>query len=560
RDEVAAFAHALDQAGVGAGDAVAILSDNRPEWLYADLGAQSVGAMAIGIYQTNPPDDVAYVLKHAGVRVLVCEDQEQVDKAIEVAEATPTVERVVCIDPRGTRGYSDPRLVRWDDFQAAGAAQHEREPDWWSAQVASRDPDAPSMVVYTSGTTGQPKGAMLSPRNALAVVPDLAKDLAATQDDCLLSYLPLCHVAEKIYSVFLPLETGAIVHFGESIETVQQDLAEVSPTVFLGVPRIWEKMHASVTLKMRDSGWLQRVLYDFFVQRGHRWRDPSGPTRLGPLQRVGAWLGDLLVFRALHEHLGLRRCRLPTSGAAPIAPDLLRWFAAVGIPVREGYGMTECAGATHFNLPDRNRLGTVGMTLSPLETVIADDGEVLIRGPSVFCGYLNNEAATAEAIDADGYYHTGDIGQLDEDGFLSITGRKKEILITAGGKNLSPERIENAIKISPYIKEVVAIGDRRKFVSALVQIDAEAVGDWALRQKVPFTDFEDLTQKPEVQALVDQEIRRLNEALARVEQVRTFRLFPKELHQDDGELTPTQKVRRKAIGELWGELVEDMYR
>ncbi|MEN0064522.1 MAG: AMP-binding protein [Myxococcota bacterium] len=559
-DHVAEAAHALHEAGVGPGDAVGILSDNRPEWLYADLGAQSIGALAVGIYQTNPPADVAYILDHAKVKVLICEDQEQVDKAIEVAAETPSVTRVVCIDPRGTRGYDDPRLVTWHAFTETGRAARGADPDWWSAQVAARNPEAPSMVVYTSGTTGPPKGALLSPRNATAVVGDLSRSLKASEQDWLLSYLPLCHVAEKIYSVFIPLTVGCVVHFGESIETVQEDLKEVSPTIFLGVPRIWEKMHAAVTLRMRDSGWLQRQLFDFFVARGQHWRDPERIKPLGPFEWLGAQLGDLLVFRALHEHLGLRRCRLPTSGAAPIAPDLLRWFSAVGLPVREGYGMTECAGATHFNLPHANRLGTVGQTLSPLETSVADDGEILIQGPSVFCGYLHNEEATRAIIDEQGRYHTGDIGSIDADGFLSITGRKKEILITAGGKNLSPERIENALKLSPYIKEVVAIGDRRKFVSALVQIDADAVGDWALRERIPFTDFEDLTKQTQVTDLVDKEIRRANEALARVEQVRAFRLFPKELHQDDGELTPTQKVRRKAIGERWGRLVEEMYR
>ena len=559
RDEVAATAHALDAAGVQPGEAVGILSDNRPEWLFADLGAQSIGALAVGIYQTNPAPDVAYILQHAGVKVLICEDQEQVDKAIEIAAQTPAVVRVVCIDPRGTRGYDDPRLVTWEDFTAEGRAAKAADAGWWDNQVAARDPDAPSMVVYTSGTTGRPKGALLSPRNATAVVPFLVQQLQATEGDALLSYLPLCHVAEKIYSFFIPLSVASVVHFGESIETVQEDLKEVSPTIFLGVPRIWEKMHAAVTLRMRDSGWLQRTLFDLCVRWGHRWRDPDRSRPLNLLERLGATIADVLVFRSLHEHLGLRRCRLPTSGAAPIAEELLRWFSAVGIPVREGYGMTECGGATHFNFPGRNRLGTVGQVLEPNLATIDEDGEVMIQGPSVFCGYLHNEEATRAVIDEQGRYHTGDIGRIDDDGYLRITGRKKEIIITAGGKNLSPERIENALKVSPYIKEVVVIGDRRKFVSALVQIDSDSVGDWALRSKVPFTDFEDLTRRPEVIELVDREIRRLNDGLARVEQVRAFRLFPKELHQDDGELTPTQKVRRRSIGEIWGTLIEDMY-
>jgi len=317
RDEVAAFAHALHASGLAEGDAVAILSDNRPEWLYADLGAQSIGALAVGIYQTNPAPDVAYILRHAGVRVLVCEDQEQVDKAIEVADDTPTVERVVCIDPRGTRGYPDPRLVPWHDFVAEGSRRHDADPGWWGDRVAERDGDAPSMVVYTSGTTGRPKGALLSPRNATAVVGTLAESLGATDADWLLSYLPLCHVAEKIYSVFLPLSVGCVVHFGESIATVQEDLREVSPTIFLGVPRIWEKMHASVTLRMQDSGWLQRRLFDHFVGRGMRWREPDRTRPLGVLERAHAWLADVLVFRALQEHLAFGAADCPRAAPRP---------------------------------------------------------------------------------------------------------------------------------------------------------------------------------------------------------------------------------------------------
>ena len=559
REHIAHVAHALHALGVRRGDAVAILSDNRPEWLYADLAAQSLGAMAVGIYQTNPPADVAYILQHASVKVLICEDQEQLDKAIEVAADTPSVEVVICIDPRGTRHYTDPRLKRWEDVVRIGEQARQEDDEWFEAQVAERDPHEPTMVVYTSGTTGPPKGAMLSASNALSVIEALVDSLKVKPSDQILSYLPLCHVAEKIYTFFIPLHVGCVVHFGESIATVQHDLREVSPTIFLGVPRIWEKMHASVILKMRDASWIARAIFNYFVKRFHKLRSPDNDRALTGFARIEAWVADLLVFRAVQEHQGLRRCTLPASGAAPIAPDLLRWFYAVGIPIREGYGMTECAGATHFNVPGHNRLGTVGQTIEPLQTTLADDGEVLVRGPSVFLGYLHNEEATRRAIDDDGWYHTGDIGAIDSEGYLSITGRKKEIIITAGGKNLSPEKIENALKMSPYIKEVVAIGDARKFIGALVQIDGDATGDWATREGVTFTDFEDLTRRPEVIALIDREIKQANEHLARVEHVRAVRLFPKELHQDDGELTATQKVRRRSIHEKWNHLVEDIY-
>lgn len=563
-ERVAATAHALADLGVGAGDHVGILSDNRPEWLYADLGTQALGARAVGIYQTNPPPDVAYILDHAGCKVLICEDQEQVDKAIEVAAETPTVEHVVVIDPRGTRHYDDPRPRRWDDLLQRGEALRREQPGWFDAQLRRRDPDEPTMVVYTSGTTGRPKGALLSASNAMVTGAALSEAFGASPRDTLLSYLPLCHVAEKIFSQYIPLSSGAVVHFGESIATVQEDLREVSPTVFLGVPRIWEKVHAGVTLKMRDSSWLKRTLYTWFSRVGRRIaerrlasRRPSLPRRV--LDAVVWFVGDLLVYRPLQERLGMRRCRLPVSGAAPISQDLLRWFHGIGVPISEGFGMTECAGVSHVNMPGAVKLGTVGTSIPLTECATAADGEVLLRGPFVFRGYLHDEAATRETVDDEGWLHTGDVGEIDGDGYLRITGRKKEIIITAGGKNLSPEKIENALKTSPYIKEAVAIGDGRKFVSALIQIETDSVGQWATRQQIPYTSFEDLSGKPEVRDLIAREIRTANDRMARVESVREFRLFRKELHQDDGELTATQKVRRRNIFQIYGDLIEEMY-
>ncbi len=559
RDQAAAVGHALADLGVQSGDHVAILSDNRPEWLFADLGAQGIGARSVGVYQTNPPEDVAYVVQHSGAKVLFCEDQEQVDKAVAIADETPNVQHVVVFEPRATRRYPDPRLLTWSDLLARGRTLATERPGWFAERVQQLDPDAPAMVVYTSGTTGQPKGALLSSANANTIPDALVDMLGAGPDDAILSYLPLCHVAEKIFSLFVPLACGCTVHFGEAIETVQEDLREVSPTIFLGVPRIWEKVHASVTLKMQDASWLKRALYGFFSSRGQPVGERRRQGTLTLADRLLWRLGDLLVFRPLQERLGLRRCRLPVTGAAPISSDLLAWFHGVGVPVVEGYGQTECAGVSHMNPPGRPQLGSVGQVLPGLEHRIADNGEILVRGRHVFCGYLHDAEATAATVDDDGWLHTGDIGALDEQGFVRITGRSKEIIITAGGKNLSPEKIENALKTSVYIREVVAIGDRRKFVGALIQIDREAVGNHAQRQGVAYTSFGDLAAKDEVIKLISDEVARANDLLARVEQVRAFRLLPRELNQDDGELTATQKVRRSAVHESWSELIESMY-
>jgi long-chain acyl-CoA synthetase len=546
-DRVRAVACRLRELGVGAGDHVAILSDNRTEWVYADLGAQAIGARSVGIYQTNPPADVAYILQDSGSVVLFAEDQEQVDKAFEIAKDTPSVKHVIVFEPRGTGDLGDSRIVSWDDFLLRGTGLAKQEPTGaFDERLAKLDPAAPAMVVYTSGTTGPPKGAMISARNVLEVGVPFSERMGFGEEDTILSYLPLCHVAEKILSLFLPLTTGAVVHFGESLETVQADLREVSPTIFLGVPRIWEKMHAQVTVKMQDSSWLKRTLFGYFT---------SARTR-GPIGRA---LGDLFVYRPLQERLGLRRCRWALTGAAPISADLIRWYHRIGIPVVEGYGQTECGGISHINMKDANRIGTVGKSVPMVEHEIAGDGEILVRGPNVFCGYLNNPEATAETIDADGWLHTGDIGAIDADGYLTITGRKKEIIITAGGKNLSPEKIENALKTSPYVKEAISIGDRRKFIGALVQIEYDNVGSWATRRGLPYTSYQDLAAKPEVVDLVAKAIDSANELLAPVEQVKSFRILPKELSQDDGELTATQKVRRREVMTKFEPLIETMY-
>jgi long-chain acyl-CoA synthetase len=538
RDRVARAAWALWQWGLRPGEHACILSDNRPEWLITDLAIQACGARSVGIYQTNPASEVAWLLEHCGAEILFAEDQEQIDKVVEHDAPLPSLRTLVAYDPRGTLHYSDERLVAWQDFLG-----DEPPEGWWLGRIEALDPDEAAMVVYTSGTTGTPKGALLSAHNALAGAEVMAPMLGLGPDDLVLSYLPLCHVAEKIFSLFLPLQVGCVVHFGESIETVRTDLGEVQPTIFLGVPRIWEKMYASVQLKMKDASWFKAALF--------RW---AQRTR-------GGWqlaLADVLVYRPLRHRLGLSRCRLPISGAAPIAPELLAWFTSIGVPILEGYGQTECAGVSHLTPPGDVRKGKIGPAIACTPCQIADDGEILVSGPTVFKGYLNDPEATAKTV-IDGWLYTGDLGALDADGYLSITGRKKEILITAGGKNLSPERIENVLKTSLYIKEAVALGDGQKFVAALIQVDADATVDWASRQGLGTTSFEDLVSRSEVVGLIQQEVNRVNEGLARVEQVRAFRLLPRELHQDNGELTATQKIRRRAVSEIWSELTDQIY-
>ena len=555
---VATTARALHHRGVGHGDFVSILADNRPEWLYVDLATQTLGGRSAGIYQTNPAEEVRFIINHSGSKLLFCEDQEQVDKAVEIRNEVP-LNTVVAFDNRGLRNYDDQFILKWDHFLELGRdLETESLLSWFRELSAAMDPEEPSMVIYTSGTTGEPKGALISNANVMQLAHMSTSEFQVTPEDSVLSYIPLCHIAEKIFTLFIPLTSGAVTHFGESIETVQSDLAEVSPTVFLGVPRIWERMHSRINLKMKDASWLKKTLYNWALGAGEAFRIAQAQNKVSLILRLKNWLGDLLIFRALQERLGLRRVRFAVSGAAPISPDLIGWFHSIGVPIAEGYGQTESTGVSHCNRPEKIRIGTVGQIMPGMECRIAEDGEILLRGPAVFCGYLHNDEATADTI-KDGWLHTGDIGTEDSDGFLSITGRKKEIIITSGGKNLSPERLENTLKLSEYIKEAVTLGDGQKFVAALIQVEYDTTSDWAQRRKLPHTSYADLVEKPEVQELISGEINRLNEQLARVEQIKAFRFFPKELHQDDGELTPTQKVKRKAIRDIYAELIDSIY-
>jgi long-chain acyl-CoA synthetase len=557
-DRTCAVALALRELGVQPSDHVSIHSENCPEWLYADLAIQGIGARSVGIYQTSPPADVAYLLNHCESVLHFAEDQEQVDKAVAIADETPTVRHFVAFDPRGTHRIGDARLRTWHDLIARGLELLDREPDWFIERVIELDPEAPCIVIYTSGTTGRPKGAVLSSRNALATK-NVARQLDYSADDLILSYLPLCHVAEKIFSLFSPMHSGCVVHFGESIDTVRQDLRDVSPTIFLGVPRIWEKIHAHVTLRMKDSSWLKRRVFDMCIATGARIAPRRDAGSMTVLDRVRWAVCDLILFRSLQEQLGMRRCRCAISGAAPIAPEILLWFHSIGIQIREAYGQTECSGVATANVPGRNRIGSVGEALDGIEQKIAEDGEILIRGATVFLGYLHNPEATAATLDPDGWLHTGDIGTIDDDGYLWITGRKKELIITSAGKNISPEKVENALKTSPYIHEAVAVGDARKYIAALVEIEFDVVADWATRRNLQYTSFADLASNPVVLKMLDEEIMRCNEQLARAEHVRKFRTLPRELNEDDGELTATRKVRRRNVLHAWSELVGELY-
>lgn len=546
--------------GLARGGHVGVISENRVEWVLAQMGAGLVGAVTVGVYPTSPTNEVAYVVGHADIEIVVCEDQEQADKVLEAIDALPRLRRIVVIETKGLASYgaeARERILSFAELEAAGAALQAREGDARvDAALAAQSLDDIGLMIYTSGSTGAPKGAMISWRNIRGVVPGIVERLQLDARTTHLSYLPLCHVAEQMLTSFVPLYLGSQVNFGESIRTVQEDLREVAPTMFLGVPRIWEKLHASISIKMQDTGRLRRTLY----RRALATCAPLAEkprARWTPGERLRFGLAYWSVLRALQNFIGLRNARVALTGAAPIPPDVVRFFRTLGVPLVEVYGLTESTGMVSGHRLDQVKVGTVGPATEGVEHRVGAQGELQIRGEMVFRGYYKNPEATAASI-RDGWLHTGDV-VAEEGGQLRIVDRLKDIMITAGGKNLTPSEIENTMKASPYVKECIVIAEGRKFVSALVQIDYETVGKWAEAQRLAFTHFRSLVELPRVRELIDAELQRGNARLAQVAQVRRFHLLTKELDHDDGEVTATMKVRRSSIYKTYAGEIEALY-
>ncbi|MGI5150394.1 AMP-dependent synthetase/ligase [Plantactinospora sp. CA-294935] len=567
-DTVQTVAHGLLALGVQPGDRVAIHAENRREWLFTDVATVALRAMTVGLYPTNPPPEVGYLLSHSGARVLIAEDQEQVDKALEVIDACPELERIVYLEPRGIRHrYRHPALLGWDELLAIGAEHRAAEPGAVAARMAAATAGDVATLIYTSGTTGPAKGAMLTVANvdfAIRVLVDGGgfTDPPPGPYDLLLSYLPLCHVAERIFTTWFNAGAGVQVAFAESIDTVQSNLREIQPTILFGVPRIWEKILAGVTIRLANASPVKR--WNARLWLGVADRIAGTLVRTGGRHTAGTRLaygiGWLFCYRALRVRIGMRRVRYAASGAAPIAPDVLRFFMGIGIRMHEVYGMTENTAVATGNRPGRVRLGTVGEPHPGVEVRIDEEtGEILTRHGGVFAGYYRDPAATAAVFDADGWLRTGDVGEWVDGTHLRITDRAKDIMITAGGKNVGPSEIENALKASPYVKEAILVGDRRPYLTALIGIELETVGEWAQRRGLAYTTYRDLAGKPEIRALVEGLVAAVNAGRAPVEQVRRFALLPKELDHDDGELTATQKVRRAAVAERFADLIDELY-
>jgi long-chain acyl-CoA synthetase len=551
---------ALAADGVQPGEVAAILANTRREWSYADYGILLAGGVSSGIYPTDAASQVHYLCADSAARVLFVEDDEQLDKVLEVRDRLPLLSRVVVFDMEGLERLDDPMVMSLEAFEARGAAHDEANPDEFERRLAARSPHDLAILIYTSGTTGKPKGAMLSHRNLCSVMERFAPELSADENDDKMAFLPLCHVAERMVGQFLSLETGARLNYVENPETIAENIREIAPSIILCVPRVWEKFYSAVSIRLREATPLQRWAYGVALSIGYRVADRrlSGqPVGAGLLAAFG--LARFLVLNNIRKAIGVNRMRWAISGAAPISPELIRWYHALGVPLYEGWGMSETTAGGSLNLPGAIRLGTIGRPQPWAEMKVSAEGEILIRGDSVFMGYLNQPDKTAEAIDSEGWLHTGDVGTVDEDGFFRITDRMKDIIITAGGKNITPSEIENELKFSPYITDAVVIGDRRAFLTALVMIDHENVERFAQELNVPFTNFQSLCRTREVQELIQGEVDRVNAKFARVEQVKKFRLIEHKLTAEDEELTPTMKLKRKLVNEKYRDLIESMY-
>ena len=552
---------ALNYFGVDRFDKAAVHSENRPEWIIADIGIQSIRAITVGLYPTNPPSEVKYLLGHSESKILFAEDQEQVDKALEVKDELPNLQKIIYFEDRGVVGYKDEILMSWEEFLFIGKEELEKNNSFVTSRMEEIETSDVACLIYTSGTTGAPKGSMISHGNLEwcgSIIPKLSFTPGISNPE-FLSYLPICHIFGRLIDIIVAIHVMGTINFAESIDTVQRDLAEVQPSMFPAVPRILERMHAGTLVRMKDASRLKKALFGLASKLGNfsaNRRLEFGDNDL--LAKATNFVAQVICFRALKKKLGLLNVDNAVSGAAPISPEILKFFMNMGVPIYEGYGMTENSAVATGNKPGSVKLGTVGVPQPDVEIKLADDGEILVRHPGVFLGYYKNEEATKETIDQDGWLYTGDVGEYDGE-FLKIIDRKKDIIITSGGKNVSPSEIENNLKTSPYIKEAIVIGDDRKFLACLIGIEYDIVSNWALRKNIPHTTYRNLSENEEVQKLIWNEILKANKLTSTLE-IRKFRMITKELDHEDGDLTATQKAKRNVIMEKFSDLIEEMYK
>ena len=551
----------LASLGFAPGDCASILSNTVVDWVIADLGVLCAGGVSNGIYPTDAASQVQYLCEDSATRVLFVEDDEQLDKALEARAQLPRLEHIVVFDMEGLARFADPMVTSLAQLRERGAAIDAAQPSLFDELCNSRRAEDLAILIYTSGTTGRPKGAMHSHRGLLHTMHGYYSIVPQGGDDERMCFLPLCHVAERLGGEYYAIYTGAVLNFVENPDTVPENVREIAPTVMAAVPRVWEKFYSAVTIALAEAGAVQQAAYRWALGVGraraaHLLAGESVPPSLQARFALARWL----ALDNVRKLIGIHRARYLVTGAAPISPELVQWYLALGVPMYEVWGQTESCGAATAMPETRIKPGSIG-TACPYNEVRVDPatGELLIRGANVFMGYLNQPQKTAETIDADGWLHTGDVGAVDDEGFFRITDRMKDIIITAGGKNITPSELENELKFSPYITDAVVIGDKRPYLTVLIMIDQENVEKYAQDHDVPFSNYASLTRAAEVQELIEREIAKVNAKFARVEQIKRFRLLSTQLSAEDEELTPTMKLKRSLVQKKYAELIDTMY-
>ena len=554
--------HGLMSLGFETQHTASILSNTNIEWVLCDLAVLSAGGVSNGIYPTDAADQVHYLSEDSGTSVLFVEDDEQLDKALAVRAQLPLLKKIVVFDMEGLRDFHDTQVISLSDLRALGREHLKAHPDLLTQRTQACQPEDLAILVYTSGTTGKPKGAMHNHRGLVFSVRGYNTLIARDETDECMCFLPLCHIAERMGGEYFSLYTGAKLNFVENPETIPENVREIAPTVFTAVPRVWEKFYSGVMIALKEAGGFQQAVYGWAIGVGQQVAERVLQRQTVPVNlKLRFHLARWLALNNVRKMIGIHQARFLVTGAAPISPDLVRWYLALGLPMLEVWGMTETCGAATGVPADRIKPGSIGPAADFNEVRLdPQTGEIMVRGPNVFMGYLNLPEKTAEAIDAEGWLHTGDVGVIDEEGFFRITDRMKDIIITAGGKNITPSELENELKFSPYITDAVVIGDKRAYLTVIIMIDQENVEKYAQDNDVPFSNYASLTRSSEVQALVQTEIERVNKKFARVEQIKKFWLLDTQLSAEDEELTPTMKLKRKLVQQKYAPQIEAMYR
>ena len=558
-ENVRDFALGLHQLGFKRGNNLAYAGDNRPQGLYAELAVQVLGGAIVGIYPDSHLEQVAYIINHSDSIFLVAGDQEQADKVLELKSTCPKVEKVIVDDPKGMRHYDDPILMFFKDIQKLGRRLADTEPQLFDELIADLSPDDVGMINYTSGTTGLPKGSMITQKNMVAVA-RLQDAVDSAKDNFeYVSFLPFAWIGEQQFGVYWPLYKAFAVNFPEKVETVQENIREIGPHILLAPPRIWEKICSDIQVKIQEAVWIKRFVYQTFLPIGYRLADDTLEKRKPSAgRRLLNWLAYVILFRSLNNFFGLTHLRHAYTGGAPLGPEIFKMFLALGVKIKQAYGATETTAATIIHRTDDIRLDTVGIPLPGIEVKTTDTGELLTKGDTVFKGYYKNPEATAKTI-IDGWFHSGDAAIIDDDGHVVIIDRMADVMKLSDGSRFSPQLIENKLKFSPFIMDAVVIGQEKPYIAAMISVDAGNVGKWAENKQLAYTTFSDLSQKKEIYDLIAKEVAKTNHSLPKVAKVRRFVLLYKELDADDEELTRTRKVRRKFVVERYKELIEALY-